>query len=276
MEHINILNQILQGIQENKTLSGTLYGPESVTPQIRVDASMFQDNIMWAGDINGEFVLYFGGHSVVDYMQLCDNFIFSLTHYIVSLQERDRPEILNLLLKTITDTDVTLKLIEIAPSERIQIEKKILKLQEKCVLPGPELFDTDFFIEVLRTRRFVKRRDVISFLKIEITKLCERYTQVTSIPHQSKKIAWSGTPAQFGFILRELIDKGYISIPSSVKSYIEQARYLKDFFDVNTSVENMRKELSTEQNSMVSKNQLRFRIPCIDSLNSRNQNKTGE
>lgn len=72
------------------------------------------------------------------------------------------------------------------------------------------------------------------------------------------KIKWKGKPSQFGFLINELIEAGWIELPT--KSYNKSAELLLKLFDVNTTKGNLSKEINGEQNSLSIDNQDCFKI----------------
>lgn len=84
--------------------------------------------------------------------------------------------------------------------------------------------------------------------------------------HSVNKLKWLGNTAQFGFIIQELIGKGYIERPSS--SYAKDVEILLQHFDVDAKASSIEKEISTGegQNSLSTGNRTKFRIPPKDSM----------
>lgn len=84
------------------------------------------------------------------------------------------------------------------------------------------------------------------------------------ISQSLQKLKWLGTPAQFGFVIQELIGKGYLEKPAG--SNAKDVKALLEHFEVNGKESTIEKELSVNQNSMSANNRSRFRVPQIDSL----------
>ena len=83
---------------------------------------------------------------------------------------------------------------------------------------------------------------------------------------KSIKLIWLGKPAQFGYIIQELIDKGYLKRPTS--SFKKDADIYLQLFEVDTTASSLAKEISSwiGQNSLSSGNRKKFNIPHTDKL----------
>lgn len=81
-----------------------------------------------------------------------------------------------------------------------------------------------------------------------------------------EKIKWTGTPAQFGHIFRELADRGYIEEPKTraKESNAAYARLLLQHFEVEGSNKTIEHELNPNQNSLTETRS--FKIPDQKSL----------
>ncbi len=69
----------------------------------------------------------------------------------------------------------------------------------------------------------------------------------------SKKIKWKGKPSQLGFLILELVGKGWIELPTN--SYKKSAKYLMELFDVETTHNNLENEINPNKNSLELDNQ---------------------
>lgn len=85
------------------------------------------------------------------------------------------------------------------------------------------------------------------------------------------KLVWKGTPAQFGFVMAELIGKGYLEQPAG--SHNQTAEILLQIFDVAspstgkaTTKGTLAKEINPNSNSLSVENSRKFTIPAIDKL----------
>lgn len=80
------------------------------------------------------------------------------------------------------------------------------------------------------------------------------------------KLKWLGTPAQFGFIIQELIGKGYLEKPTG--SFAKDANVYLQLFDIQTKPATLAKEISTgeNQNSLSSTNRAKIKIAHKDQL----------
>lgn len=79
-----------------------------------------------------------------------------------------------------------------------------------------------------------------------------------------KKLKWTGTPAQFGFIINELIGKGYIEKPTG--SYNKDAEFYFSIMDIDTTPGNLANEVNLNKNSFSANNARKFKIPSKDKL----------
>lgn len=79
-----------------------------------------------------------------------------------------------------------------------------------------------------------------------------------------KKLKWTGTPAQFGFIINELIGKGYIEKPTG--SYNKDAEFYFSIMDIDTTPGNLSNEVNINKNSFSANNAGKFKIPSKDKL----------
>lgn len=83
------------------------------------------------------------------------------------------------------------------------------------------------------------------------------------------KLKWKGTPAQFGFLIIELIGKGYLEKPTS--SYSKDANLYLDIFDIRvkdklTTVATIAKEINDLSNSLSVENARLLTLPDIEKL----------
>ena len=94
----------------------------------------------------------------------------------------------------------------------------------------------------------------------------DRYEQNISQTETSpqKKIKWTGTPSQFGFIIDLLITGGYLKKPST--SFAKDAEYYSTIFDIDTTPGTLAKEVSENTNSLNTENRKKFKIPPKDDL----------
>ena len=80
----------------------------------------------------------------------------------------------------------------------------------------------------------------------------------------SVKLKWLGTVSQFGFIINELIGKGYIEKPTS--SFPKDAKVYLSHFDINTTVGSLIKEINENSNSIAGSNAGKLSLPPINKL----------
>ncbi len=117
-----------------------------------------------------------------------------------------------------------------------------------------------------------------NFFKSFVRGYCETYfynyikqytveNSETIIDRSVTKLKWNGTPSQFGFILLELIDKGYIEKPA--KGYRKTAEILLSHFDIDTTVGTLEKEINPNGNSMALESYTQIKIPNIGKLKTK-------
>jgi hypothetical protein len=124
-------------------------------------------------------------------------------------------------------------------------------------------FDLTFSIHVRSS--IVKVIQTVELLRYLQEKLKEIEPPVLVNGNRSvSKLKWTGTPAQFGFIIDLLIQKGYLEKPA--KSYAKDADIYLEHFDIECAKSSLIKELSESTNSIVPKNRKSFHIPRIDQL----------
>lgn len=78
-----------------------------------------------------------------------------------------------------------------------------------------------------------------------------------------QKLKWLGTPAQFGFIMQELIGKGYLERPTA--SHAKDAAFYLSIFDIETTPGTLAKELSPSS-SLSADNARHLSISHINKL----------
>lgn len=99
----------------------------------------------------------------------------------------------------------------------------------------------------------------------EVRKWIDKNTTDTPI----SKLIWNGTPSQFGHIFYELADKGFIEAPKW-RGEINKTQYANicwGLFEFKSkSIENLAKELSSDDNSLTYANKELFQIPHLKDL----------
>jgi hypothetical protein len=79
-----------------------------------------------------------------------------------------------------------------------------------------------------------------------------------------KKLKWTGTPSQFGFIIDLLTKGGYLQKPTG--SFTKDAELYFSIFEIETTESTLTKELSETTNSLNTVNRKKFTIPSKDEL----------
>ena len=83
-----------------------------------------------------------------------------------------------------------------------------------------------------------------------------------------EKIKWLGSPSQFGYIILELINNGFIELPigKGNKNYARVAELCFEKFHIKTKISSLKKEISPSTNSLTFANKDAFKIPNIKDL----------
>lgn len=121
---------------------------------------------------------------------------------------------------------------------------------------------------------YLSRQSMIKELKkkfdIVETEYNKRISNVTPPGPETKlpKIKWCGKPSHLAYLINELIENGFIDAPKTKgdTSYKKMAELIMRTFEVETTEQNMQKELNPNKNTVGDVNRLRFKIPSISEL----------
>jgi hypothetical protein len=82
------------------------------------------------------------------------------------------------------------------------------------------------------------------------------------------KLKWTGKPAQLGYIMNELAEKGFIEIPKTRGdiSYSRFAKVLLELFEIETTKANLENEVNPDKNSLGNLNRKKLSIPNLNDL----------
>lgn len=86
----------------------------------------------------------------------------------------------------------------------------------------------------------------------------------TGVQQSSVKLKWKASPAVFGSIIDELINKGYIERPTS--SFNKDAAIYLQLFEIDTTPATLTKELSDRTNSLCADNRYKLTLPKVEQL----------
>lgn len=91
---------------------------------------------------------------------------------------------------------------------------------------------------------------------------------ISAVVPNENKLKWSGTPAQFGYIINELVEKGFIECPTthSSPSISKLAKVCFEIFDLSSTPQNIEKELNPEKNTLSVIKRKYFNIPNVSEL----------
>ncbi len=118
---------------------------------------------------------------------------------------------------------------------------------------------------------FVDEEDVaLKFVELELEYLIklDKLEQFTD-RQDLEKIQWKGSPALFGYVFLELVDKGYIEPPLYAGDWNYQglAKLCFQYFNVkNTTIENLIKEMNPKKNYISETKKAKFTIPPLSDL----------
>jgi hypothetical protein len=138
------------------------------------------------------------------------------------------------------------------------------------------VFDETTREDLIELSRIAKN---INYIKSKINELTEGEKKelneiMPSIHTPTTKLKWLGTPAQFGFIIQELIGKGYLERPTS--SFAKDAKIFLSIFDIETTEQTLAKELSDKTNSISPDNARLLSISYKSKLSTNNQKVAGK
>lgn len=86
--------------------------------------------------------------------------------------------------------------------------------------------------------------------------------------HIDMKITWNGSPAQFGYLFLELVKHGFIEPPlyNGEMNYTGLSRLCNNYFDIETTSQNLTKEMNPEKNTLSDTKRAKFTIPNLSDL----------
>ena len=86
--------------------------------------------------------------------------------------------------------------------------------------------------------------------------------------HANEKIKWKGTPSQFGYLFLALVKQGFIEPPmrNGEYNYTGLSRLCNDYFDIETTPQNLTKELNPDKNTLSETKRAKFTIPDLFDL----------
>ncbi len=95
----------------------------------------------------------------------------------------------------------------------------------------------------------------------------------TNLSKSGTKLNWLGTPSQFGHVLLELANKGFIELPSTNAqgSYSRYAKVCWDMFEFKnkTTLENLQKEMNPDKNTLSPGVRSKFTIPELTDISKK-------
>jgi hypothetical protein len=126
-----------------------------------------------------------------------------------------------------------------------------------------QLLKNDNLIEVK------KRKIILHWIKEKEKKLNEPETK-----QNERKIKWTGTPSQFGYLFIELVNNGFIDMPlhNGEVNYTEFAKRCFEYFEIKgnkekiTTIGYLTNQLNPEKNSLSDTIRLKFTIPELKDL----------
>jgi hypothetical protein len=96
----------------------------------------------------------------------------------------------------------------------------------------------------------------------------ELKAEVKETGAQVKKIKWNGSPSVFGYLFLELVKKGFIDPPpyNGEPNFAELSRLCFQYFDIDTTPENLKKVLNENSNQLSETKRAKFTIPHLSDL----------
>jgi hypothetical protein len=104
----------------------------------------------------------------------------------------------------------------------------------------------------------------LPFLKRELLQIEQIEYEPNKTNTGVKKLNWIGGPAEFGFIIDQLIAGGYLERPTA--NYTTDAVFYLNLFNIETTIGTLTKELSETTNNLSVGNRNKFKIPSKDKL----------
>lgn len=88
------------------------------------------------------------------------------------------------------------------------------------------------------------------------------------IPNSQNKVTWLGSPSQLGYLFLELVKAGFIEPPlhAGEYNYTGLAKFCFNNFKVNTTQENLIKEMNPLKNTLSDTKRSKFTIPYLSDL----------
>ena len=163
------------------------------------------------------------------------------------------------------------------------------KSNYKLIIVDPEFYKHEKFMEFYREHGSPKIIDKKPFL-IFIKEMLPSYPEIPESRKQTilewvneklvdlknsvkpspsnEKIKWNGSPSQFGFLISSLVKKGFIDPPlyNGETNFSGLARLCYDYFDIETTIGNLTKEVNPEKNSLSNTKRSKFDIPDLSDL----------
>ncbi len=143
------------------------------------------------------------------------------------------------------------------------------------------IFGLDFLIfiqenfPILKASREGRRPVILEWVEKQMKEMNRQPLQEESEFVSTKiKIQWKGSPALFGYIILELVGKGYIEPPrhGGEWSYAKLAKLCFQYFEIHnnkgevTTLENLIKEINPNKCTLSDTKRARFTIPDLSDL----------
>lgn len=152
--------------------------------------------------------------------------------------------------------DVNKAIREKIITERFEKEYVILEyIADKTFFPVFGNYTNDFPLEI--------------FMELAELKTLSTLVDEKSNYHNEVVVKWTGKVTQLGFIVRELVEKGYIDSPKKKNGEVnetELARLINQVFRYDGELSTLTKSLSMDGNNMENSNKNKFIIPHIKEI----------
>lgn len=166
----------------------------------------------------------------------------------------------NVKLAKIDISKISEDLIEIISA---YLEKNGHSMAIKTIIPA-NFIKYNLYMEY---KIFNENSDFVRAIAL-LNSICNPLEIITPTPKIENKLKWLGTPAQFGYIINELVEKGFIECPTThaSPSISKLSRVCLEVFDLSSTPQNIEKELNPEKNTLSEIKRKHFKIPNISEL----------
>lgn len=125
--------------------------------------------------------------------------------------------------------------------------------------------------EVIKDYSFLdetREQSILEWISIQKKEYIHSNPQSRQRLPAQNQVTWHGTPSQLGYLFNELVNKGFIEPPlyNGEFNYTGLAKFCYSNFKVNTTQENLIKEMNPSKNTLSETKRSKFTIPDITDL----------